>query len=221
MALALYSRILKTNPLVTKSVTSGFMYGGGDLIAQGIEYHVKTPQEKEQSPFRIDWKRCAIFSIYGTVIAGPMYHYWFSWLDRIPYMMMRAKQQRKNRQFEHFLHTAKKYGLDTTGLKPRQAKEHRKWVYLGTKVAADQFIFGPVYLLIFFYTTGLMSGKTISECNSKVKQSFLPTYLLDSIIWPPIQALNFKFVKLHYQPLVVNGVNLFWNSYLSMTANGH
>jgi hypothetical protein len=66
MALAFYSRILKTNPLVTKSITSGFMYGGGDLIAQGIEYHIKTPKEKELAPFRPDWKRCAIFSFYGS-----------------------------------------------------------------------------------------------------------------------------------------------------------
>jgi hypothetical protein len=60
----------------------------------------------------VKFKQFHMLLSIGTVIAGPMYHYWFSWLDRIPYMMMRAKQQRKNKQFEHFLHTAKKYGVN-------------------------------------------------------------------------------------------------------------
>ena len=48
---------------------------------------------------------------------------------------------------------------------------------------------------------------------------YLMTYVSDSIVWPPLQLINFSFVPVRYQFLYVNTCNLFWNTFLSYVAN--
>lgn len=45
------------------------------------------------------------------------------------------------------------------------------------------------------------------------------TYLVDVALWTPVQLINFRFVPVLYQPLLVNGVNTGWNAYLSFVQN--
>jgi protein Mpv17 len=38
-------------------------------------------------------------------------------------------------------------------------------------------------------------------------------------IWPFVQVINFKYVPLPYQSIVVGVVSLFWNTYISTVNN--
>jgi hypothetical protein len=65
-----YLHLLDKYPVRTKSLTSGVIMGGGDLIAQGIE----------GKPW--DWKRTAFMTAFGTLWVGPTGHAWYGALSR-------------------------------------------------------------------------------------------------------------------------------------------
>ena len=86
-------------------------------------------------------------------------------------------------------------------------------------VAADMLIFDPPYLSLFFSYTNLLSGYSLRESMSLCAKELPHTYLVDVALWTPIQLINFRFVPVLYQPLLVNGVNTGWNAYLSFVQN--
>lgn len=87
--------------------------------------------------------------------------------------------------------------------------------FIGAKVAADTFIFGPVHLIAFFSWTGLASGKTWSQVKSDIVRDFIPAFVTESTVWPAVQVANFKFVPVQHQLLLVNSVCLLDSAWLS------
>jgi protein Mpv17 len=87
---------------------------------------------------------------------------------------------------------------------------------LVTRVAMDQFIFAPSFLFLFFSYNGLMEGQSIDKIKEKFRKGYWPALVGNWTVWPLVQLVNFRFVPLHYQTVVVNSVALGWNSYLSM-----
>ena len=71
-----YNELLEKHPLLTKSLTSGVMYAGGDFIAQMIEYNQAKNDKSGDKSFEFSWRRIVVFFTFGNVIAGPSYHYW-------------------------------------------------------------------------------------------------------------------------------------------------
>jgi len=105
-----YVNTLDKYPLTVKMITSGVMYGAfvvvhfffffapvgplttpnsqiglGDLLAQVVD-----PLRKKEQP--LDWQRTGIFALYGTIIAGPLYHYWYGNLNQLPVFMMKTRR---------------------------------------------------------------------------------------------------------------------------------
>lgn len=83
------------------------------------------------------------------------------------------------------------------------------------KVLADQCIFGPICLSTFFIGMGVLEGKGSKEIAIDMKTLFLPTYLLEWVVWPAAQALNFYVVPPQMRVLYVNSVLLVWAVILS------
>jgi hypothetical protein len=104
-----YLRSFETHPLTSKSITSGVLYGAGDLLAQGISYRntqqalieeVNDPEEGGESTnlqtrelqaqkmrrsfFTDVWdvERTLKMCTFGLAI-GPYFHHWFRILERI------------------------------------------------------------------------------------------------------------------------------------------
>jgi protein Mpv17 len=67
-----YNTQLNRNPLVTKSLTSGLMYGLGDISAQATDNYTqnKSRAADDQRPLRVNWRRIAVCTVYGTFIGG-------------------------------------------------------------------------------------------------------------------------------------------------------
>lgn len=70
--LSWYNNQLARAPVITKSITSGVLFGLGDMIAQFI-----VPEDSG----KLNWKRVARASIFGSLLLGPLAHLHFNFLD--------------------------------------------------------------------------------------------------------------------------------------------
>lgn len=71
------------------------------------------------------------------------------------------------------------------------------------KVGLDQCVFASTNLFVFLNTMALLEG---SDPRKKLESTYFSALSKNWIIWPPVQAINFKYVPLDYRVLVVNFV---------------
>ncbi|GJZ82189.1 Mpv17-like protein [Tanacetum coccineum] len=181
-----YQNCLAVHPLKTQVISSGVIWGFGDIAAQSVT-HLTAINKKETNEntkeLHINWRRVATTSLFGMAFVGPVGHFWYEGLDR-------------------FLKTRLQY----------QPKSMR---FVATKVALDGIIFGPVDLFVFFSYMGFASGKTVNQVKEDVKRDFLPALILEGGIWPIVQVANFRFIPVRYQLLYVNSFCLLDSCFLS------
>lgn len=87
------------------------------------------------------------------------------------------------------------------------------------KVFIDQFIFAPSFLVMILVTVGAMQGKSWDNIKVDLSSNYLDVLKTNYFIWPWVQLVNFYYVPLQYQVLLVQSVALFWNTYLSWKTN--
>ncbi|XP_068653099.1 uncharacterized protein [Aristolochia californica] len=181
-----YQRCLTVHPLKTQIISSGFLWGIGDIAAQAITQstvNVKKDISDGSQELKINWRRVAITSMFGFGFVGPVGHFWYKGLDR--FIKMRLKLQPKSARF------------------------------VAAKVGLDGFIFGPLDLLVFFSYMGFSNGKNLDQVKEAVKRDFIPAFVLGGGIWPIVQVANFRFVPVRYQLLYVNVFCLLDSAFLS------
>ena len=91
----------------------------------------------------------------------------------------------------------------------------KKWQMISVKVIGDTFLFGPICLWAFFVSVSLMEGISWRHTEQKIRRDFVPTYLVDYSIWPLVQGLNFRYIPVQHQLLVVNLMCYFDDIFLS------
>ncbi|KAL6560761.1 hypothetical protein OROGR_004320 [Orobanche gracilis] len=69
-----YLGMIKTRPIVTKSITSAFIYTAADLSSQSIV---------GETSEGYDLARTLRMAGYGMLIIGPSLHYWFDFVSRV------------------------------------------------------------------------------------------------------------------------------------------
>lgn len=87
-----------------------------------------------------------------------------------------------------------------------------KNVEIAARVAADQLVFAPCNLGFFLTTMAVLEGSSPQE---KIAKTYSTALQKNWMVWPAIQAVNFKLVPLDHRVLVVNVISLGWNCYLS------
>lgn len=171
----------------TQMISSGLIWGTGDIAAQSITIYAppKRPQsqEEEKKENIINWKRVSTTSLFGIGFVGPVGHFWYEGLDRF--------------------------------IRSRLALRPNSLRFAASKVAIDGFIFGPLDLFIFFTYMGLSTGKSVSQIKADVKRDFIPAIILEGGLWPPVQFANFRFVPVRYQLLYANLFCLLDSCFLS------
>ena len=55
--------------------------------------------------------------------------------------------------------------------------------------------------------------------QNALHQKFWPTLLNNYKVWPAVHMVNFLVVPVQHRLLVTNTVGVFWNAYLTYTAN--
>eukprot|EP00128_Syssomonas_multiformis_P014585 Colp12_sorted_trinity150504_noHs@5886 len=86
---------------------------------------------------------------------------------------------------------------------------------LAQKVFFDQTLYAPVATTVFYTAMGLTEGRAIGEVATEIRAKLLPTYLVDLVVWPPYQIINFYFVPAHFRVAFVAVGSTFWNMFLS------
>ncbi|CAJ2674785.1 unnamed protein product [Trifolium pratense] len=181
-----YQNCLAVHPVKTQVISSGFIWGAGDVAAQCVTHYTAknhTKIEDDNKEFKINWKRVSTTSLFGLAFVGPVGHYWYEGLDKfIRYRLL---------------------------LKPNSFR------FVAAKVGADGFLFGPLDLLVFFTYMGFSTGKSVPQIKEDVKRDFLPAFILEGGIWPVVQVANFRYVPVRYQLLYVNFFCLLDSCFLS------
>jgi len=83
---------------------------------------------------------------------------------------------------------------------------------IAARVLADQVFFASTNLAVFLSSMAYMEG---SDPKAKLQSTYVEVLKKNWMIWPGVQAINFKLVPLEHRVLVVNVVSLGWNCYLS------
>jgi protein Mpv17 len=73
----------------------------------------------------------------------------------------------------------------------------------------------PFYILAFFTGITLMDGHDLEIAREKIKSEFFPTFIVDMSVWPAAQFMNFKYVPIKHQVMVVNSIGIFYNTFIS------
>ena len=81
-----YEKAMNRRPLQTKMATCMVGFGMGDFVAQTVAWH-KTPHLPDM-PRRhllrtVDYKRVARMGAFGSLVAAPQMHVFFTWLDKV------------------------------------------------------------------------------------------------------------------------------------------
>lgn len=181
-----YQNCLAVHPVKTQMISSGLIWGVGDIAAQTITFATSNRRRQlseREKELKINWKRVAATSLFGFGFVGPVGHFWYEGLDRI--IKTRFKMQPNSVRF------------------------------VATKVALDGIIFGPLDLLVFFTYMGFSNGKSVPQIKESVKRDFLPALAMEGGIWPILQVANFRYIPVRYQLLYVNFFCLLDSCFLS------
>ncbi|KAI5791954.1 hypothetical protein EDC01DRAFT_103259 [Geopyxis carbonaria] len=94
----------------------------------------------------------------------------------------------------------------------KYVKAPQPLVQAGLRVAADQLVFAPINMGVFFTVITTLEG---GDLKKKLDDSYWKGLKANWMLWPAVQTVNFTMVPLQHRVLVVNLVSLGWNSYLS------
>jgi protein Mpv17 len=83
---------------------------------------------------------------------------------------------------------------------------------IAARVLADQVVFSTAHMAVFLSSMAIMEG---TDPKEKLQKSYISGLKANYMVWPLVQAINFKFVPLDLRVLVVNFVSLGWNCFLS------
>jgi len=85
------------------------------------------------------------------------------------------------------------------------------------RVAADQLMFAPVGLILFFTFMTVAEGGGRRALFRKLEDVYLPTLKANFVLWPAVQILNFRVVPIQFQIPFVSSIGIAWTAYLSLT----
>lgn len=83
---------------------------------------------------------------------------------------------------------------------------------IAARVLVDQTVFASTNLFLFLSSMAYMEG---TDPKEKLQSTYPNALIKNWMVWPAVQAINFKLVPLEHRVLVVNIVSLGWNCYLS------
>lgn len=184
-----YDDCLRRQPLLTKCVTSGVLFGVGDRLAQHLEGR-KAAEVDEASPAdeldagkspSSDFARTGRMMLYGGLVFPPIAHHWYNWIER---------------------------------LAPGSAA-----MAVARKIAMDQLIFAPGITTTFFTVSQSLEGKSLREALAVAREKVPPTLKVNYMVWPLVHVFTFNFVPLQYRILYINFVSIGWSTFLSQMTN--
>lgn len=88
------------------------------------------------------------------------------------------------------------------------------------RVFFDEFLFTPVYVPVLMGILWKMEGVDIQRIPQMIREEWLNIMLFDWAVYIPVQIVNFRFVPVKFQVLVINLIGVGWNCFISWRAQG-
>mmetsp|Transcript_18566 Transcript_18566/g.21364 ORF Transcript_18566/g.21364 Transcript_18566/m.21364 type:complete len:309 (-) Transcript_18566:284-1210(-) len=188
---AIYSAALISRPILTKSVTAGFIFGLSDYVAQKLERsnsgnnkngEAIASDDSASEKRKVNLTRITSATLVGLLYFGTAAHYWYETIFRL---------------------------LPNSSL----------WSTL-QKATLGQMIFGPSFTAIFF-ASALLQSKDFTMRNwlNKIVTDLPQAWMAGLGFWPLVDLVSFSVVPPIYIPLFVNLCSFIWTIYLSLVAN--
>jgi len=93
--------------------------------------------------------------------------------------------------------------------------------FVGVKLTLEIILLHPVALSAFFVCVGLMSNERIRDIVDQLRSDFLPSLMLEYLMWIPCDLAMFSFIPARHQLLMVNTICLVESVMLSyIKSNG-
>ncbi|SPO04056.1 related to glomerulosclerosis protein Mpv17 [Cephalotrichum gorgonifer] len=117
------------------------------------------------------------------------------------------------------------YGL---GMAPVTFKWFRflEWMFPITKtsafapalkrVIADQLLFSPCSIFIFFVVMTVAEGGGKRAVSNKLRDMYFTTLKTSYLVWPAVQIINFRLMPIQLQLPFVSCISIAWTAYLSL-----
>lgn len=83
------------------------------------------------------------------------------------------------------------------------------------KVVADQIIFSPICLSIFFLTLGVCERSNLKTVTEEIIEKGIILYTAEWMVWPPAQIINFYLIPLKFRVLFDNIVSFGFDIFQS------
>ena len=214
-----YATKLDTHPIMTKSITSGLISAGGDLLCQRIHRRRRPRQATKEGYEPIgggekggsddgrhhdgyDWTRTLRFGIIGSCLVAPTVNFWYGMLmTRIPGQTIGATATRLFLDQGCFAPFFTAVFISTLTVLER-VTTHLPWDAAGSggsAVKADHD--SPEHLA--------------GHITTRLREDLPQAIVVGWGIWVPSMAVMFRYVPGKYQVLYSNVIAFAWNGYLS------
>eukprot|EP00834_Sanchytrium_tribonematis_P002335 NODE_70_length_24940_cov_0.663138.p18 type:complete len:148 gc:universal NODE_70_length_24940_cov_0.663138:9784-9341(-) len=144
-----------SNYYVRHSIYGAGLWMLGDVMSQYYEGFEKNKLQNTDLPnlSEFDMRRASVMTGYGFA-AGSLYYYWYQKLDKLaPFVLKRL----------NILKTPMRISA--------------------TKLSIDMVSFDPFFISLFFFSTSMLTGSSLTQFKEHYKTYFLPTYLVEALIW--------------------------------------
>ena len=85
------------------------------------------------------------------------------------------------------------------------------------RVLADQLLYSPLFLLLFFtYSNFVMERGNKDTLKVKIQKLYISTLGCNLLVWPLAQLINFSIIPKPFQIPFSSSVGVLWNCFLSM-----
>jgi len=185
-----FNQLLLRRPFLTNMVTTGFLFGSGDYLAQTL---FTKPENHEE--YHYDYPRTIRAVIFGSIVFAPIGDKWYKLLGRIKAPTFGGGKINPNSTFNKMKDTVARVGV-------------------------DQLIFAPFIGIPLYYSVmTLFEFKPIETISYKLQKNWWNTLVSNWTVWPIFQWFNFYLTPVHYRLLAVNVFSIGWNCYLSYLLN--
>ena len=204
---AMYVRFLQSHPLLTKTLTAGFVAMIGDFLAQLFEHRMSNGVR-----LILDAPRSLGMIFEYTFLSAPLMHYAYDYLEYIIPIHETIETNEEEALLE------RSTDLDTARIRMQSLK---RWAAATSHVLADIFVLGPFYVLFIMFGTSLFEGR-ISSLQAELLVNYIPTVkaaVATSLGFMPMQVAAFGVLPTQFRLLYINFQDIIWSAVVSFAAH--
>lgn len=87
------------------------------------------------------------------------------------------------------------------------------------RVVVDEFLFTPLYVPALMGMMWTMEGIDIYRIPTMISDEFWNVMMAEWLVYVPLQYLNFRYVPVKFQVLVINCAGVGWNCFICWRAS--